>query len=225
MGNTLILIPARKGSKGIPGKNMKQLNGKPLITHTVDFALMNRNENDTVCISTNDETIIELFDKNKNIEVLKRPKELCQDNSGMSEVLSHAIDFYEKKGGKFQYILLLQPTSPLRSFEDYKNLISSSNKDFDMIVSVCETDANPYFNLYEEDDSGFLSRSKPSNYATRQECPKIFKFNGAFFLIKVEAFKKFGLHGIRKISKMIMPKERSIDIDTEFDIKLAELLF
>lgn len=224
MMNTLIIIPARKGSKGIPGKNIMQLKGKPLISHTVDFALMSKGEDDTICVSTNDEKIIKLFSKKRNIEVLKRPKKLCQDNSGMSEVISHALKFYEGKEIFFHHILLLQPTSPLRSSKDYNNLMSSSKKDFDMIVSVCETDENPYFNLYEENDLGFLSRSKDSNFVTRQECPKIFKFNGAFYLIKVKVFKKYGLHGIRRISKIIMPKERSVDIDTEYDIKLAEFL-
>lgn len=224
MMNTLIIIPARKGSKGIPGKNIMLLKGKPLISHTVDFALMNKGKEDTICISTDDEKIIQLYSNEKDVEVLKRPRKLCQDNSGMSEVLSHALKFYEEMGTFFNNILLLQPTSPLRSFKDYENLISSSKKDFDMIVSVCETDENPYFNLYEENNLGFLSRSKNSNFVTRQECPKIFKFNGAFYLIKVKAFKKHGLHGIRRISKIIMPKKRSVDIDTEYDIKLAEFL-
>ena len=78
--------------------------------------------------------------------------------------------------------------------------------------------------LNEENNFGYLSRSKPSNYANRQECPKVYKFNGAFYLIKVKAFKKFGLHGIKKISKITMPEKRSIDIDTELDFKLAEFL-
>jgi CMP-N,N'-diacetyllegionaminic acid synthase len=224
MMNTLIIIPARKGSKGIPGKNIMLLKGKPLISHTLDFALMNKGKEDTICVSTDDEKIIKLFSKERDIEILKRPKKLCQDNSGMSEVLGHALKFYEEKEIFFKHILLLQPTSPLRSPKDYNNLISSSKKNFDMIVSVCEADENPYFNLYEENNLGFLSRSKDSNFVTRQECPKIFKFNGAFYLIKVKAFKEHGLHGIRKISKIIMPKERSIDIDTEYDMKLAEFL-
>lgn len=224
MKKTLIIIPARKGSKGIPHKNIKSFNGKPLISHTVDFAIMNKDQDDIICLSTNDEGIIELFHNNKEIELLKRPEKLCKDNSGMSEVISHALDFYEKKEVFFQNILLLQPTSPLRSHEDYYNLMNVSKKDFEMIVSVCESDENPYFNLYEENKLGFLSRSKPSKYVTRQECPKIFKFNGAFFLIKVKALKKFKLHKIKKIKKLLMPVERSVDIDSEFDLKLAELL-
>ena len=176
--NTLIIIPARKGSKGIPKKNMKIFNGKPLISHTVDFALMNKDQGDIICVSTNDEDVIELFNKNKKIELLKRPEELSKDNSGMSEVISHAIDFYERKKIFFQYLLLLQPTSPLRSSEDYNNLMNSSDKNFDMIVSVCESNENPYFNLYEDNKLGFLSRSKPSKYASLSS-------NSVFTLVEI----------------------------------------
>ena len=221
---TLIIIPARKGSKGVPDKNIRELKGKPLIKYTVDFAIENKKKEDIVCLSTNDNRIIELYNQLKDLDILKRPEQLSRDNSGMSEVIKHTLDYYESKQILFHYILLLQPTSPLRKKEDYKNITESMKGDFDMVVSVCEAKENPYFSLYEENDFGYLSRSKPSNYATRQECPKVYKFNGAFYLIKVKAFKEFGLHGIKKISKITMPQKRSIDIDTELDFKLAEFL-
>ncbi len=222
--NTLIIIPARKGSKGLTDKNIRKLKGKPLIEHTIDFAIENKKKEDIVCLSTNDNRIIELYNKIEGLDILKRPEQLSQDNSGMSEVIKHSLDYYENKQLLFHYILLLQPTSPLRKKEDYSNLIESIKRDFDMVASVCEAKENPYFSLYEENNFGYLSRSKPSNYVTRQECPRVYKFNGAFYLIKVKAFKEFGLHGIKKISKMIMPEKRSIDIDTELDFKLAEFL-
>ncbi len=221
---TLIIIPARKGSKGVPDKNIRELKGKPLIKYTVDFAIENKKKEDIVCLSTNDNRIIELYNQLKDLDILKRPEQLSRDNSEMSEVIKHTLDYYESKQILFHYILLLQPTSPLRKKEDYKNITESMKGDFDMVVSVCEAKENPYFSLYEENDFGYLSRSKPSNYATRQECPKVYKFNGAFYLIKVKAFKEFGLHGIKKISKITMPQKRSIDIDTELDFKLAEFL-
>ena len=220
---TLIIIPARKGSKGVVDKNIREFKGKPLIKYTIDFAIENKKE-DIVCLSTNDNRIIELYNQIKDLDILKRPEQLSRDNSGMSEVIKHALDYYESKQLIFHYILLLQPTSPLRNKEDYKNLTESMKKDFDMVVSVCESKENPYFSLYEENNFGYLSRSKPSNYANRQECPKVYKFNGAFYLIKAKAFKEFGLHGIKKISKITMPEKRSIDIDSELDFKLAEFL-
>ncbi len=221
---TLIIIPARKGSKGVTDKNIRELKGKPLIKYTIDFAIENKKKEDIVCLSTNDNRIIELYNQEKELDILKRPEQLSRDNSEMSEVIKHTLDYYESKQLLFHYILLLQPTSPLRNKEDYKNLTGSMKRDFDMVVSVCEAKDNPYFSLYEENNFGYLSRSKPSNYANRQECPKVYKFNGAFYLIKVKAFKKFGLHGIKKISKITMPEKRSIDIDTELDFKLAEFL-
>lgn len=221
---TLIIIPARKGSKGVVDKNIREFKGKPLIKYTIDFAIENKKKEDIVCLSTNDNRIIELYNQIKDLDILKRPEQLSRDNSGMSEVIKHALDYYESKQLIFHYILLLQPTSPLRNKEDYKNLTESMKKDFDMVVSVCESKENPYFSLYEENNFGYLSRSKPSNYANRQECPKVYKFNGAFYLIKAKAFKEFGLHGIKKISKITMPEKRSIDIDSELDFKLAEFL-
>ena len=101
------------------------------------------------------------------------------------------------------------------------NLFSN---EIDLVVSVKESKANPYFTLFEENDDGFLIKSKEGNYTRRQDCPKTFCYNGSIYLIKIESLVKYGLHGIKKIKKFLMPLERSIDIDSIYDWKMAELI-
>ena len=176
-----------------------------------------------MCLSTNDNRIIELYNQIKDLDILKRPEQLSRDNSGMSEVIKHALDYYESKQLIFHYILLLQPTSPLRNKEDYKNLTESMKKDFDMVVSVCESKENPYFSLYEENILDIFLGQNHQIMQIDKNVPKCINLM-AFYLIKAKAFKEFGLHGIKKISKITMPEKRSIDIDSELDFKLAEFL-
>ncbi|MNQ80412.1 CMP-N,N'-diacetyllegionaminic acid synthase [compost metagenome] len=134
----------------------------------------------------------------------------------------HALKFYENQGCCFDAILLLQPTSPFRSQEDFKNLIADYSGDTDMVVSVKYSKENPYFTLFEENDDGYLKKSKEGNFERRQDCPQVFALNGSMYLINAEAVKKSPLSEFKKIKKIIMPEERSIDIDTFADWNLAE---
>lgn len=219
---TLILIPARTGSKGLPGKNVKVLGEKPLIAHTFAFAKQVCSQLDCICVSSNDDQVIELALKYNIIVPFKRPENLANDTAGMYEVIMHALDFYEDKDEKFDAVLLLQPTSPFRILEDYNKMFDMFDSDCDMIVSVKESKANPYFNLFEDIDDGYLQMSKPSDYKTRQECPKVYAYNGSMYLIKTESLRKSNIVGFKKIKKLLMPEERSVDIDTMIDWIVAE---
>jgi N-acylneuraminate cytidylyltransferase len=115
----------------------------------------------------------------------------------------------------------LQPTSPIRIIEDYKNICRIFEKGAELAVSVKESKANPYFNLFEENSYGYLEKSKKSNFEIRQDCPRIYEYNGSMYLASVTALQKHGLHGMKKISKMLMPDERSVDIDDMKDWELA----
>ena len=117
--NKLILIPARAGSKGLPGKNTKLFIDRPLISHTIDYAIRVKKEDDIVCISSNDDSVISIAKNYQKIKILRRPEKLAGDSVGMNEVLVHAIDSLEAEKKIFKSILLLQPTSPLRSLHDY----------------------------------------------------------------------------------------------------------
>lgn len=218
----LYLIPARKGSKGLPGKNTKLLRGKPLIEYSIDFALNNLKIDDELCISTNDEAVIEIA-KSKGITIpFIRPEELANDSASSHDLIIHAINQYEKLNQTFDAVLLLQPTSPFRIQDDFTNLIKEYSVDTDMVVSVKLAKENPYFTLFEENSEGFLNKSKMGYFDRRQDCPEVFAFNGSMYLINIESIKKSRLTELKNIKKIIMPEERSVDIDTLADWTLAE---
>ncbi|WP_348823513.1 acylneuraminate cytidylyltransferase family protein [Flavobacterium aestuarii] len=221
----LAVIPARAGSKGLPGKNSKLLNGVPLIFYSIDIARTIL-EDDDICISSNDLGLIDIVQKQKKITVpFVRPEDLATDEAGTHEVILHAIDYYENIGKSYDAIILLQPTSPLRTEENLKKAIDLyMNDDLDMVVSVKETKSNPYFTLFEENSEGYLNQSKISNYTRRQDCPKVYEYNGAIYVINVNSLKKSKMAQFSKIKKYIMSEEHSIDIDTPLDWKIAEMV-
>ena len=218
----LYLIPARKGTKGVPDKNIKLLGKKPLIEYSIDFALINMQFEDELCISTNDESVIEIA-KSKGISIpFIRPEELANDNASSHDVIIHAINHYEKLNQIFDAVLLLQPTSPFRIQEDFNHLIKVYNNNTDMVVSVKLAKENPYFTLFEENRDGFLNKSKIGVFERRQDCPEVYAFNGSMYLINIESIKKSKIAEFKNIKKLIMPEERSVDIDTLADWTLAE---
>jgi CMP-N,N'-diacetyllegionaminic acid synthase len=218
----LYLIPARAGSKGLPGKNTKVLGDKPLIMHTINFALENIKNGDELCISTNDEMVMEIA-KGIGIDIpFVRPNELASDTASTYDVVMHAINYFEKSKKHFDLILLLQPTSPFRNQIDFENLIQSYDDEVEMVVSVKKSKENPYFTLFEENVFGFLDKSKKGNFQRRQDCPDVFAFNGSMYLMKVSALKNSSINDFKKIKKIVMPEERSVDIDTIADWTLAE---
>lgn len=218
----LYLIPARKGSKGLPGKNTKLLGDKPLIEYSIDFALNNVKKDDALCISTNDETVIAIAESKGITIPFIRPEELANDSASSHDVIIHAINQYEKLNQTFDAVLLLQPTSPFRIQDDFTNLIKEYSVDTDMVVSVKLAKENPYFTLFEENSEGFLDKSKTGNFERRQDCPEVYAFNGSMYLINKASIKKSKIADFKNIKKIIMPEERSVDIDTLADWTLAE---
>ena len=219
---TLILIPARAGSKGLVGKNTKLLGKLPLIAYSILFAKKIAREGDVICISTNDIDVVKIAAQYKLPVPFIRPEELASDTAGSYEVIMHALDYYEQQGLHFDAILLLQPTSPFREMEDFRNMSSLYSNDCDMVVSVNISKNNPYFNLFEQDEQGYLKKSKESTSYRRQDCPDVFAFNGSMYLMNSASLKRTNIQGFTKIIKSIMPDERSIDIDNMKDWKIAE---
>lgn len=223
--NILYLIPARAGSKGLPGKNTKILGNKPLITHTIDFVKKRIKKKDELCISTDDDAIFSIAaDLGINIP-FERPSELATDTATTYDVIMHALKFYEGQGKFFDCVLLLQVTSPLRSELDFDCLISSYDKEIDMVVTVKQSKENPYFTLFEENNEGYIEKSKTGDFQRRQDCPAVFAFNGSMYLMNVESLKKGPINQFRKIKKVIMPDERSVDVDNMADWILLEYYF
>ena len=217
----LIIIPARKGSKGIPGKNMKSLGGKPLIKYSIDVA-KSLFASDNICISTDSEDIISLAIKEGLKVPFVRPVTFCADNTSMHDVLIHAVNFYKDEGFDHDTIILLQPTSPFRTKENLEEAIRLYTSDTDMVVSVKKTDANPYYVLYEENKDGFLRKSKSGNFSSRQECPEVWQFNGAIYIIKISELLKGSHLLFNRIVKYVMDDVSSLDIDSPLDWAFAE---
>ena len=219
----LVIIPARGGSKGVPRKNIKLLNGIPLIHYTIKAA-QQLFEDTLICVSTDDVEIKEIAEQTSLSVPFLRPKELASDTSGSYEVLLHAIDYYANIGYEADTLILLQPTSPFRTALHIQDALKLYSNEIDMVVSVKETKSNPYYILFEEDEKGFLRKSKEATFIRRQDCPKVWEYNGAIYIINVAALKKESIGLFKKIIKYEMDEFSSHDIDTPFDWDMAELM-
>ena len=219
----LVIIPARGGSKGIPGKNIKPFGGKPLIYYTIEAA-QEVFLDDQILVTTDSEEIKECVEKTGLNVPFLRPPELATDTAGTYEVLLHAVNYVESKGYKPDTVILLQPTSPFRTGKHIIEALSLFDEKCEMVVSVKETKANPYYTLREENSEGWLVKSKEGNFTRRQDCPKVYEVNGAIYVIRVEALKKQPLHQFQKVRKYLMDERSSVDVDTGFDWEVAKLI-
>jgi len=220
----LVVIPARGGSKRLPGKNIKPLNGKPLIHYTIEAA-REVFDDSIICVSTDDEEIKQVSEQTGLKVPFLRPKELATDTADSRSVLLHAYQYYkEEKGYEANVIILLQPTSPLRNATHIREALKLYHHGLDMVVSVKETDANPYFVLYEENEEGFLEKSKKGDFTRKQDCPKVWEVNGAIYVMNSDSVKKGQAKDFDKVVRYEMSPEISVDVDTELDWKIVKVL-
>ena len=188
--------------------------------YTFEYVLKILESNDEVCVSSDDQKIIELA-KPYGFKVIKRPIEFSQDNSTMDEVVNHVLDDYRLLDIHFKSIVILQPTSPIRETIDFLNLKKLYKPNIDMVVSVCEARENPYYLLYEENDEGFIFKSKDLEIHRRQDSPRVYRLNVSFFMVNPISLNNNKIKNLKKILKYQMPYERSIDIDDEIDWRLT----
>lgn len=219
----LIVIPARGGSKGVPRKNIKVLGDKPLIQYTIDAA-KGVFDDEFICVSTDDFEIKSVVEQLGLKVPFLRPNELASDTAGTYEVLLHAISYYESKGYFPDTLILLQPTSPFRTSAHIKEALKLYHESIEMVVSVKETKANPYYILFEEDRNGYLKKTKEANFTRRQDCPKVWEYNGAIYIINVKALKEKTISQFTKVCKFEMDETSSHDIDTLLDWRIAEII-
>ena len=218
----LAIIPVREGSKRLPEKNYRILNGKPLIEWTI-FAAKNSKYIDEIVISSDDSKILEIARTNKVIDY-KRNKELSSDMASSVDVIIDVIDNFENQ---FDLVVVLQPTSPLRQSGDIDSAIDLFyNKNADSVVSVCESD-HPvqWMNTLPKDLSmnDFLSEEVKS--LRSQDLEKFYRPNGALYLIKPQILiTKRSFYIDKNAYAFVMPRERSIDIDEKMDFIIGEIL-
>jgi CMP-N,N'-diacetyllegionaminic acid synthase len=221
--DTLVIIPARGGSKGIPGKNLKKLGGVPLLHYTISVARTFTSD-DHICVSSDDQAIIECAEELGLMAPFKRPAELATDTSGSYEVLLHALNHYNGKGLNYKKILLLQPTSPFRLSEHLQNVNKLYREDLDMVVSVGVSPYNPYFSLFEDGNDGYLVKSKEGRFERRQDVPPTYFYNGSIYLINASSLREKPLHQFSKVKKYVMEDLYCQDIDTPLDWLICEAI-
>ena len=221
--NTLFLVPARGGSKGLPGKSTRLLAGRPLILYTTDFIRKFAGEED-ICLTTDSAEIIDVVEKSGMKVHFRRPDELATDTSPSYDFIMHALGYFEQKGKRYDRVVLLQATSPFRNYSDLEKMLALYSPDIDMIVSVKRTRANPYFMLYEENEEGFLVKSKPLQATRRQDCPEVWELNGSVYLMNAESLRKSPPSAFTRIRRYEMQEIYSVDIDSLDDFLWAEFL-
>lgn len=226
--NTLYIIPARGGSKGIPGKNIKELGGVPLVCRTIDQARALTTD-EHICVTTDSPQIRAVAEAHGLRVPFLRPAALATDQSPTRDALLHALDFYATQGHRYDTIVLLQPTSPFRTPAQIAEAVAlyrrlkAGGKEPDMVVSVKPAAANPYYDIFETDDAGLLHVSKGTGTITRrQDAPQVWQYNGAIYVINTESLRREPMGAfVRKIPYM-MDTASSADLDTPEDWEAAE---
>ena len=223
----MAVITARGGSKGVPRKNIRDLSGKPLIAWTIEAA-KNSGYIDRIIVSTEDTEIRDISLKYGAEVPFLRPKELAEDNSSSVDTVLHVIEKLEKDYNYTpDYILLLQPTSPLRNevhIDDSIEALLEKGSEFDSLISVTELERPVYWNRMIGvcgELKKFLEYDKGSHYR-RQDFQKVFRHNGAIYLIETKAFKEMKSFETENTFAYVMDRVSSVDIDTEDDFRLAE---
>ena len=217
----LAIIPARGGSKRLPRKNVLDLCGKPLIAWSIEAGL-NSKYIDKVVVSSDDDEILEIS-KKFGTDTIKRPDELASDTATSFDAIKHTIENIEQ----YDYIILLQPTSPLRNEKHINEVIELlENKNADAVVSVCEMEHSPLWSntLPQDGKMNNFLRDEVLNKRS-QDLDKYYRLNGAIYICKMdELLENKGFFLKENIFAYVMDRKSSIDIDEEIDFKMAENL-
>ena len=222
----ICFIGARGGSKGVPRKNTRIIAGKPLIAHTIEAA-NNSNIFQCVMVSTEDAEIASIAMRFGAEVPFIRPKKLATDDANMNNVLVHGIKKMLDLGYKFNVIVNCDCTAPFIRYSDISgSLHLLKKKRCDAVFAVYEQHHNPYFNMMELDSKGFLKFSKKlrKEIYNRQDAPKVYQLTG-FHTLDISKFLKYGTTSKLKAIPYVVPIETGLMIDTEYEFKIAELIF
>jgi len=222
---TLAIIPARSGSKGLKDKNIKELNGKPLMAYTIDAALKS-GVFDEIMVSTDSPLYASIAQKYGAEIPFLRSLNNSLDSSSSWDTVREVLSMYEQRGKVFDTICLLQPTSPLRTYEDIQNAYQIfCSKSAVSVISICELE-HPlsWCNTLPENGSleGFI---KQADRVQRQKEKKYYRINGAIYFVRAEVIKAGSNIYQKESFAYVMKCERSIDIDTELDFLYAEMIY
>ena len=227
--NILITICARGGSKGIPNKNIKPLNGIPLIAYTIKTGLQFAEKyNADFSLSTDSEEIRTVAAKYGLLSNYQRPVELASDTAGKISVIKHLMDFEEKGRRKhYDFIIDMDVTSPLRNLNDLECAFIQLQKHNNAlnIFSVSPANRNPYFNMVEQLDDEFVCVVKNlGEIKSRQDAPKVFDMNASFYIFKKDFFKEGWEIATTDHSLAYIVPHICFDIDNPIDFIFMEIL-
>ena len=225
---TLITMCARGGSKGIPGKNVKQLNGRPLIAYSIEIAnaFVQKFSGD-VSLSTDDEEIKGIAETYGLKTEYQRPNHLADDKTGKLPVIEALLVYEEsRKKINYDYILDLDVSSPLRNLSDLTAAFEliSNNKGALNLFSVNPANRNPYFNMVERQTNGYYGLIKKGTFLTRQSSPKVYDLNASFYFFKRRFFKR-DCTMINDRSMIYIMPHICFDLDHQIDFDFMEYLF
>ena len=218
------LIPARGGSKGLKKKNLYPVNNKPLISWTIESAISSHYL-EQIFVSSDDNSILEIASK-EGVNCIERPANLAEDTSSMESVIMHSIEQIDKQGIGFKYLILLQPTSPLRDSKD----IDLACKKFiqlkaNSLISVTNVESSVLKTLVK-DDNGYLRPAFDNKFPSmnRQQLPLAYKPNGAIYIINKKLFLNNPTLFQKDTAMYEMKENKSIDVDSINDIHTIEKL-
>jgi len=222
----LCTICARKGSKGVPNKNVKEILGKPLIAFSIEQA-SESNLFDKIVVSTDSDEIKKIANKYGAECWFTRPAELCKDDSAKIPVIQHVLRESEKKFNcKFEHVIDLDVTSPLRNAQDIRNAYKVFLKDeFDNLITGTRSGRNPYFNMIEiKKGKVELSKKLKNTPISRQLSPEVYDMNASIYIWSRDFLLKRDNLFSGKLGFYEMPKDRSIDIDSQLDWDIVKML-
>lgn len=220
----LAVIPARGGSKGIPRKNIIDFCGKPLIAYSIEAARKSK-YTDYVLVSTDDEEIREISLTFGAKVPFLRPENIANDTAKSIDVVLHGLEYLREQGESFDYVVLLQPTSPLRTCQDIDSAVESLiDIEGDSLVSVCKVDENPVLMRTIDDNRLKPIMNFKEEDLRRQNLPKVYIFNGALYINAINTLLKKKSFVNEDTIPFVMEKHKSVDIDSMIDVKLAELV-
>ncbi|MBD1161531.1 acylneuraminate cytidylyltransferase family protein [Pelagibacterales bacterium SAG-MED15] len=225
MKKTLAVILARAGSKGLKNKNLRKLGNKPLVSWSIDEAKKSK-KIDTILLST-DSTKIAKIGKRKKINVpFLRPKNLSEDKTPSVNALEHSINFLKDRGKKFDYILLLEPTSPFRSYKDIDNSLSKIiRSNASSLVSICKTDSlNPLFLFKKRKEFLVPIKKTKKKYLRRQDVEPTYFLEGSIYISKISTLLKKRTFCHNDTIGYEVSKWKSIEIDDILDLELAKII-
>lgn len=221
------IIPARGGSKRLPGKNMRELGGKPLVVRSIEASLGSKMI-DMIVVSSDWQKVLDLkgtFNDDR-LEFLKRPDEISDDKSPAIDYIKHAVEYFHKKGTDFDIVVLIQPSSPLTTSDDIDqtiNLLVDTNADTAVSVVKLAHDLNPLKMKIMEGDKLLPYLEDENGRMADGELPEIYIRNGSVYAIKRTVIDQNRIIG-DDCRGFVMERENSVDINDELDFQFAEFL-